>query len=58
MPMDKQLVVSSSPHGGIAEDTRALMLDVIIALTPALILAVFFFGFRALTLTLCSSRHV
>jgi len=54
MPMDKQLVVSSSPHGGIAEDTRALMLDVIIALTPALILAVFFFGFRALTLTLVS----
>ena len=54
MPMDKQFVVSSSPHGGIAEDTRSLMLDVIIALTPALILAVFFFGPRALALTLVS----
>ncbi|NLM62057.1 MAG: RnfABCDGE type electron transport complex subunit D [Clostridiales bacterium] len=54
MAMDKQLQVSSSPHIDIAEDTRSLMLDVIIALTPALLLSVFYFGFRALILTLIS----
>jgi electron transport complex protein RnfD len=54
MALNKQLIVSSSPHSAITEDTRSIMLDVIIALTPALVLAVFFFGFRALTLTLVS----
>ena len=54
MAMDKQLQVTSSPHTDIAEDTRSIMLDVIIALAPALVLSIFYFGFRSLTLTLVS----
>lgn len=54
MAMDKQLQVTSSPHIDIAEDTRSLMFDVIIALSPALLLSVFYFGLRALTITLIS----
>jgi len=35
--MDKLLTVTSSPHIKTDEDTRSIMLDVIIALLPALI---------------------
>lgn len=45
---EKKLVVSSSPHISTEETTRGIMLDVIIALIPALIGGMFFFGSRAL----------
>lgn len=44
-----ELTVSSSPHIHGPNRTWRLMLDVIIALMPALIWAVLMFGFRALT---------
>lgn len=44
-------LVSSSPHIRSGETTQRIMLDVIIALMPALFAGVFYFGFRALTLT-------
>ncbi len=43
--------VSSSPHIRSGETTQRIMLDVIIALMPALFAGVFYFGFKALTLT-------
>lgn len=49
-----ELTVSSSPHVRASESTRSLMLDVCIALTPALIGGVVIFGWRALALTLVS----
>lgn len=52
--MNKQFVVSSSPHIRTGDDTRSIMLDVIIALLPALAVAVYYFGLRALTLTVAS----
>lgn len=48
------LQVSSSPHFRDQATTRRLMLDVIIALVPALIAAVYFYGYRALVVTLIS----
>ena len=48
----KLLRVSASPHLYTEDTTRVLMLDVIIALCPALIWGVFLFGLRALSLTL------
>lgn len=48
------LIGSSSPHIRSNETTRSLMLDVIIAMLPALAIAVYFFGFRALTSTCVS----
>lgn len=47
-----KLKVSSSPHIRSEESTRLIMLDVLIALTPALAMAIFVFGARALTMTL------
>lgn len=49
-----KLFVSPSPHFHDPEDTRSIMLDVILALTPAIILGIYFFGWRVLTLTLIS----
>lgn len=49
-----KLIASSSPHIRSNEDTRSIMLDVIIALIPALAMSVYNFGWRALTATLCS----
>ena len=43
-----------SPQLRQPSTTRAMMLDVMVALTPALGMAVFFFGPRALTLTAVS----
>jgi len=50
MTDDKQLklIASSNPHIRNHEDTRSLMLDVIIALCPALAMSVFLFGVRPL----------
>ena len=50
-----ELTISSSPHVHSPVTTRTLMRDVLIALTPALIGSVYFFGFRALTVTLVSA---
>lgn len=52
--MDKLLYVSSSPHIKAYHSTRSIMRDVIIALVPALIAGVYFYGLRALLLTLIS----
>lgn len=48
------LTVSPAPHIKNADNTRVIMLDVLVALTPALIWAVYIFGWRALTLTVVS----
>ncbi len=47
----KKLVVSASPHLRTKDTTRGIMLDVIIALIPALIASVVLFGPRALAVT-------
>ncbi len=49
-----KLTVASSPHVSSPVNTRSLMLDVLIALVPALCVAVFVFGPRALVLTAVS----
>lgn len=49
---DRKFIVSSSPHISTAESTKAIMLDVIIALFPALVAGWFYFGIRALIVTL------
>lgn len=48
--MGKHLTISSSPHLRSGASTRSIMLDVIIALTPAAIASVILFGPRALML--------
>ena len=50
-----ELTISSSPHIHAPASTRTIMRDVIIALLPALAGSVFFFGFRALLVTLVSA---
>lgn len=49
-----KLIATSSPHIRAAENTRSIMLDVIIAMLPALVWSVWAFGVRALTIT-CAS---
>ncbi len=49
--MAKKLVVSASPHVRSSQTTPGIMLDVIIALIPALIMSIVYFGLRALVLT-------
>ena len=49
-----ELTISSSPHVHSPVTTQTIMRDVLIALTPALIGSVVFFGFRALLVTLVS----
>ena len=49
-----ELTISSSPHVHAPVTTRTIMRDVIIALLPALAGSVWFFGPRALTVTLVS----
>ncbi|MFQ9149146.1 MAG: RnfABCDGE type electron transport complex subunit D [Eubacteriales bacterium] len=48
------MIVSPSPHVRTEDTTRSIMLDVCIALAPALIWGIFAFGLRALTITLVS----
>ena len=43
----EKLMVSSSPHFNGGRTTQNIMLDVIIALTPAMIASVILFGIRA-----------
>nr|WP_326185789.1 RnfABCDGE type electron transport complex subunit D [uncultured Oscillibacter sp.] len=49
-----KLIATSNPHIRSSETTRSIMLDVIIAMLPALAWACVNFGFRALTLTAVS----
>ena len=49
-----KLIATSNPHIRSSETTRSIMLDVIIAMLPALAFAIFNFGLRALTLTAVS----
>ena len=46
-----ELTISSSPHVHSPVTTQTIMRDVLIALAPALIGSVYFFGFRALLVT-------
>ena len=50
-----ELTISSSPHVHSPVTTQTIMRDVLIALAPALIGSVYFFGFRALTVTMVSA---
>ena len=43
-----KLLMTSSPHQHHSENTQRIMLEVLLALAPAGVLAVFFFGIRAL----------
>ena len=49
-----KLIATSNPHIRSSETTRSIMLDVIIAMVPALVWSVFCFGLKALTLTVVS----
>ena len=49
------LTISSSPHVHSPVTTQTIMRDVLIALAPALVGSVCFFGFRALLVTLVSA---
>jgi len=44
-----KLVISPAPHAHSKDNTQRLMLDVIIALMPAYLMSVYFFGLGALT---------
>jgi len=50
-----ELTISSSPHVHSPVTTQTIMRDVLIALAPALVGSVVFFGFRALLVTLVSA---
>ena len=49
-----ELTTSSSPHAHSPVTTQTIMRDVLIALAPTLLGSIYFFGFRALTVTLVS----
>ena len=53
-----ELTISSSPHVHSPVTTQTIMRDVLIALAPALLGSVYFFGFRALTVTAVSVAPV
>ena len=49
-----ELTISSSPHVHSPVSTKTIMRDVLIALVPALLGSIYFFGLRALLVTLVS----
>ncbi len=49
-----ELTISSSPHVHAPVTTRTIMRDVILALTPAMLGSIYFFGLRALMVTMIS----
>lgn len=51
---EKKFIVSSSPHYRKPDTTTLVMLDVVIALMPALAAAIYYNGLRALTMTVVS----
>ena len=55
--MNNKLVVSVSPHYHSSNSTQKVMLDVLIALAPALIASAVIFGFRAVLLTAVSAAN-
>lgn len=52
--MENTLIASSSPHIRSEHTTQGLMLDVIIALLPALVASIFYFGYKSLVLVVAS----
>lgn len=54
MNEERKLVISSSPHIRTKTDTRSIMQDVIYAMLPALAVAIYMFGLRALLLVCIS----
>jgi len=52
--LENELLVTSSPHIRSNESVQRIMLDVVIALVPAIIGSVYFFGINALKLILIS----
>ncbi len=54
MLKEGKLIASSSPHLRSRESVQRIMLDVIIALTPAIIGSIYFFGMNAFKLILIS----
>ena len=50
-----ELTISSSPHAHSPVTTQTIMRDVLIALVPALLGSIYFFGFCALLVTLVSA---
>ena len=50
-----ELTIASSPHAHSTTTTQTIMRDVLIALLPALLASVYFFGLRALTVTAVSA---
>ena len=50
-----ELTISSSPHVHSPVSTQTIMRDVLIALAPALLGGIYFFGLRALLVTLISA---
>lgn len=52
--MDKMFVVTASPHVRKHTSTKRVMQDVVIALIPALLVAMYFYGLRSLLLTMVS----
>ena len=53
--LDDMLTVSLAPHIRSKESVRKIMLDVIIALVPAMIVSIYFFGMAALKLILVTT---
>ena len=54
-----QYIVSTNPHAHSGSSVRGIMLDVIIALMPAMLMSFYFFGWQAVRLvTLCVSASV
>ena len=49
-----ELTISSSPHVHSPVTTKTIMRDVLIGLAPAMVMAIYFFGLRALTVTAVS----
>jgi electron transport complex protein RnfD len=52
--MENKLIASSSPHIRSEGTTQKIMLDVIIALLPAFVASIFYFGFSSLVLVVAS----
>ncbi len=50
-----ELTISSSPHAHSPVTTQTIMRDVLIALIPAMLGSIYFFGFRSLLVTLLSA---
>ena len=55
MDEQKKLIVSSSPHIRTPRGTQVIMLDVLIALAPAFLASIIFFGWKPILLTAVSA---